>query len=85
MALFKPYKGLSSQLESLPIREGQFIITTDTNALYIDISNSSRIRLDQEFKIVNELPETNIDPNTVYLIKVGNTDTYNQYIYVNNK
>lgn len=42
MALFKPYKILSSQLSSLPIKEGQFIITTDTNKVYIDIDNSTR-------------------------------------------
>jgi hypothetical protein len=85
MALFKPLKGLSSQLSSLPIREGQFIITTDDSALYIDVSNSKRVRIDHEFKIVETLPTTNIDTNAVYLIKVGNTDTYNQYIYDGSK
>lgn len=42
MALFKPYKITSSQLNSLPIQEGQFIITTDTNKVYVDINNSTR-------------------------------------------
>ena len=45
MALFKPYKILSSQLNSLPITEGQFIITTDDGSLYVDISNSTRLKV----------------------------------------
>ena len=80
MALFKPWKGLSTNLDSLPKREGQFIITTDDEAIYLDISNKRRIRVDQEFKIVNELPVENIDPNAVYLISNG-ADVFTQYIY----
>ena len=45
MAIFKPYKITSSQLENLPITEGQFIVTTDTNKIYLDESTSSRIEL----------------------------------------
>lgn len=45
MALFKPYKILSSQLNSLPITEGQFIVTTDDGSLYVDISNSTRLKV----------------------------------------
>ena len=45
MALFKPYKILSSQLNSLPIIEGQFIVTTDDGSLYVDINNSTRLRV----------------------------------------
>ena len=36
MAKFKPYKIQSSQLEDLPVVEGQFIATTDTQKLYLD-------------------------------------------------
>lgn len=36
MAKFKPYKILSTELDNLPIREGQFIVTTDTHEIYID-------------------------------------------------
>lgn len=43
-ALFKPYKITESQLSSLPIREGQMIITTDTKSIYLDISSTSRIK-----------------------------------------
>ena len=84
MALFKPYKGLSTNLKTLPIQEGRFIVTTDTEAIYLDISNEKRIRIDQEFKIVNALPTEDIDENTVYMIPEGSTNNYDQYIYLNN-
>lgn len=42
MALVKHYKVLESQLNSLPIVEGQIIYTTDTKKLYIDIDSSTR-------------------------------------------
>ena len=45
MALFKPYKITSSKLSSLPIKEGQFIIVTDTEEIYVDKSASERIKL----------------------------------------
>lgn len=40
MAIFKPFRILESQLNDLPIVDGQLIITTDTNRIYIDIENS---------------------------------------------
>lgn len=43
MAQFKPYKILSTELDSLPILEGQYIITTDNRKQYLDISNTTRI------------------------------------------
>lgn len=45
MAQFKPYKILSNQLASLPMVEGQFILTIDTNKLYFDKDNVTRIEL----------------------------------------
>lgn len=48
MALFKPYKITSSRLNSLPIKEGQFIFTTDDQALYVDVSNSLRIKVNAD-------------------------------------
>ncbi len=42
MAQFKPYKVLSTQLSSLPIVEGQLVIVTDTQKIYLD-SNAGRI------------------------------------------
>ena len=53
MALFKPYKILSSQLASLPIVEGQLIITTDTHEVYVDISGTER----QKVGSGEEIPE----------------------------
>lgn len=85
MALFKPWKGLSTNLDSLPKKEGQFIVTTDDEAIYLDISSKRRIRIDQEFKVVSELPTVDIDPNTVYLIEDSTLNTYTQYIYRENR
>ena len=45
MALFVPYKILSSQLNSLPIQEGQLIFTTDTQEIYIDMTDEIRKKL----------------------------------------
>ncbi len=45
MAKFKPYKIQSSQLEDLPVVEGQFIATTDTQKLYLDKDSTDRIEL----------------------------------------
>ena len=45
MALFKPYKILSSALNSLPINEGQIIVTTDDQSLYIDAASNQRIKI----------------------------------------
>lgn len=36
MALFKPYKVLSTQLSSLPVLDGQVIFVTDTQEIYLD-------------------------------------------------
>ena len=45
MAKFKPYKIESSELASLEREEGQFIVTTDTQKIYLDSDNSNRIEL----------------------------------------
>lgn len=45
MAKFKPYRVSQSQLADLPIVEGQFIVTTDTQRLYFDKDNSNRIEI----------------------------------------
>ena len=45
MALFKPYKILSNKLSSLPVKEGQLIIITDTGDIYVDLSDSERKQL----------------------------------------
>lgn len=45
MAKFKPYKIESSELASLEREEGQFIVTTDTQKIYLDSDDSNRIEL----------------------------------------
>lgn len=42
MAKFEPYRILESQLTDLPIIEGQFIITSDTGKIYIDVDSKTR-------------------------------------------
>lgn len=39
MAIFKPYRVLSSQLSSLPVLEGQLIFVVDTQEIYLDGGN----------------------------------------------
>lgn len=48
MAQFKPFKVSSSQLNSLPIVSGQFILVSDTHQIYCDISDTKRILLIEE-------------------------------------
>lgn len=48
MATFMPYKILSTQLDTLPISEGQFIITTDTQLCYLDISATERVLVNED-------------------------------------
>jgi len=45
MAIFKPYKVEDNQLSSLPVTEGQFIVTTDTKKIYLDKDSSNRIEI----------------------------------------
>lgn len=47
--LFKPFKITKSQLNNLAIKEGQFIILTDTQEMYLDNSNTQRIFLGKAF------------------------------------
>lgn len=40
---FTPFFVLSSELNSLPISEGQFIVTTDNAKIYVDVAENRRI------------------------------------------
>jgi hypothetical protein len=40
MAMFKPYRVSSNKLNDLPIKDGQFIITTDSAQIYFDNGNT---------------------------------------------
>lgn len=59
MALFKPYKVTSANLNSLPIKEGQLIFVTDTQDLYIDVSANSRIKVNNDALVKLAGVETN--------------------------
>lgn len=52
MAQFKPYKLLKADLGSLPMAEGQLIITTDTKEIYLDTNASTRIKLNDQPDVV---------------------------------
>lgn len=70
MAKFKPYKILESQLDSLPIREGQFILTTDTKKLYSDTAANTRILISPD-----AITDLSVDGKTItYTHLDGTTD-----------
>jgi hypothetical protein len=48
MAIFKPYKIKSSQIDNLPVKEGQIIFTTDTKEIYLDNMDNERILFNEE-------------------------------------
>ena len=48
MALFRPYRITSDQLSSLTKAEGQLIVVSDTKSMYLDISDTERIRIGED-------------------------------------
>ena len=79
MALFKPYKITSNQLSSLTKAEGQLIVVSDTNEMYIDVSNTSRIRIGESLytKLANIAEgATKVEASSTNgKIKINGTDT----------
>ena len=63
-------KGTASKLPA-SYAEGTFYVTTDERAIYLDVSNSARIRIGdfQEFKNIAEL-NANVNPSTTALYYV---------------
>ena len=45
--LFQPCKILKSSLDTYPIIEGQCIFCIDSKEIYIDISNSNRVKVSE--------------------------------------
>ena len=45
MAVLQFKRGLKADLSKAPISDGNFYITTDEGAIYIDINDSARIRI----------------------------------------
>ena len=64
-------KGTASKLPA-SYAEGTFYVTTDERAIYLDVSNSARIRIGdfQEFKNIAEL-NANVNPSTTALYYVA--------------
>lgn len=79
MAKFKPYKIESSQLEDLSISEGQFIVTTDTNKIYLDEDNATRIELSPSPTKTSQLINDSDFMSGMYIAKYGIT-TYDQIL-----
>lgn len=79
MALFRPYKITSNQLSSLAKTEGQLIVVSDTNEMYIDVSNTSRIRIGESLytKLANIAEgATKVEASSTNgKIKINGTDT----------
>lgn len=44
-ALFKPYRVTKAKLDSLAIKDGQLIYVTDSQEIYLDISDTQRIQV----------------------------------------
>ena len=69
-------KGLVSKLPAT-YAEGTFYVTTDERAIYLDVSNSARVRLGdfQEFATVEALT-ANTNPSTTALYYVADIDGF---------
>lgn len=79
MALVSFKKGLLASLPSA-YSEGTFYVTTDERAIYLDVSNSARIRLGdfQEFETVEAL-QANNNPSTSALYYISGANVLAKY------
>ena len=70
--LFK--KGLLAGLKDAPIKEGTIYVTTDERAMYLDISNSQRIRLGDFIEVadVDSLPTAGANVSALYYAAAEN-------------
>ena len=64
--LFK--KGLLAGLSQAPMKEGTIYVTTDERAMYLDVSDSERIRLGDFIEVANiaALPSTGANASALY-------------------
>lgn len=81
MAQFLPYKLIESNIEMLPIKEGQIIYSTDKRNVYLDIE-AERIPLQQIFLTTKTNREKMISSGEGYVGFYYETDT--NYIYYYN-
>ena len=70
--LFK--KGLLAGLKDAPIKEGTIYVTTDERAMYLDVSDSQRIRLGDFIEVDNiaSLPSDGANVSALYYAKAEN-------------
>ena len=73
MAKFKPYKIESSQLENLSVSEGQFIVTTDTQKVYLDEDSTTRIELSPSPTKTSELVNDSNFMSGMFIAAYGKT------------
>lgn len=75
MAEFKPIKCLSSKLDNITKKEGQFIVTTDTKKIYLDIDNYTRIEFYEEneddLPFLYQLKYTTISNSEVAILNIN--------------
>lgn len=91
MADLKFRRGPLAALASQPKVDGTLYVTTDEGAIYLDTSNSNRIRLGDFIPVntVNDLPQAGHAYETaVYYVKTGNIlarwdSTNNRWIQIN--
>lgn len=67
MAQFKPIKCTEAQMNSKAKSEGQLFFTTDTNKIYLDISNTSRIVLNANVATKATQDSAGQQINTTYI------------------
>lgn len=70
--LFK--KGLLAGLKDAPMKEGTIYVTTDERAMYLDVSDSERIRLGDFIEVDNiaSLPSAGANVSALYYAKAEN-------------
>ena len=70
--LFK--KGLLAGLKDAPIKEGTIYVTTDERAMYLDVSDSQRIRLGDFIEVadINSLPTGGANASALYYASAEN-------------
>lgn len=54
MALIKPIEVIQSRLSEVPIKHGQILFCTDTNDIYMDSSEGSRVQMSDIIKLATE-------------------------------
>lgn len=75
---FKPYYITSEQLDSLPIAAGQFIVCSDTQTIYFDESDNSRIDISSGVDVISNGIYWNDDSTIEDLVPYSKTEIDNK-------